>query len=35
MGAIPLGDECVSTSFDLLGGLAEKTFLEVFHDLQI
>ena len=35
MGAMALGDECVLTSFYLLGGLGEKTFLEVFHGLQI
>ena len=30
-----LGDECVPTAFYLLGGLGKKTFMEVFHGLQI
>lgn len=34
-GAMALNDECVPTSFYLLGDLGEKTFLEVFPDLQI
>lgn len=35
MGAMALGDEYVPTAFYLLGGLGEKTFMEVFHGLQI